>query len=157
MRFFILFFFLCQLVSGQNAYQKNHDNNGNLLSEGWVNASNQKVKYWRFYHTNGQVKSEGHYEAGKKTKYWKFYRADASKEKEGHFENGTKAKWWLFYDSMGHINHKCQLKNNQKNGYCLRYEHEKLVRAEKYKEGKKINEWTDYRSFRKDNKLSDLR
>jgi len=54
------------------------------------------------------------------------------------------------------INHKCQLKNNQKNGYCLRYQNKKIVKAEKYKAGKKIKEWTDLKSFKKDNKLSDL-
>ena len=78
------------------------------------------------------------------------------KIKEGHFSDGTKHKWWLFYDDMGHVNHKCQLKNNRKNGYCVMYEMEKLVKASKYKEGKKIKEWTDFSSFKKENKLSDL-
>ena len=77
--------------------------------------------------------------------------------KEGHYLAGKKNKWWLFYDDMGHINHKCQLKDNLKNGYCLIYDMEKLVKASKYIEGKKIKEWTDYKSFRKENKLSDLR
>jgi len=57
---------------------------------------------------------------------------------------------------MEKINHKCQLEDNQKNGYCLMYKNEKLVAASKYKAGKKLKEWTTFASFRKENKLSDL-
>ena len=106
---------------------------------------------------NGNLQKEGRYKNNKETKYWYFYRADKSKEKEGHFLNGKQDKWWLYYDDMGHINHKCQLKNNEKNGYCLIYDQEKIVKASKYKDGKKIKEWKDLESFKKDNKLSDLR
>ena len=49
------------------------------------------------------------------------------------------------------------LKNNKKNGYCLRYNQQKLVKAEKYQQGKKIKEWTDLASFKKENSLFDLR
>jgi len=58
---------------------------------------------------------------------------------------------------MEMINHKCQLKNNQKNGYCFHYKNKQLIKAEKYKAGKKIKEWTDMKSFIKENKLSDLK
>ena len=57
-------------------------------------------------------------------------------EKEGHFINGEKNNWWLFYDKKGNLSHKCQLKDNQKNGYCLHYHNKKLVKAEKYHKGK---------------------
>ena len=58
---------------------------------------------------------------------------------------------------MEKINHKCQLKDNHKNGYCLMYKNEKLIAASKYKAGKKLKEWTDFLSFKKENNLSDLR
>ena len=77
--------------------------------------------------------------------------------KEGHFKNGKKANWWLFYDTLEKVNHKCQLKDNQKNGYCLMYHDEKLVSASKYKAGKKLKEWTTFASFKKENNLSDLK
>ena len=53
--------------------------------------------------------------------------------------------------------HKCQLKNNQNDGYCLFYHNNKIISAKKYKEGKQINEWTDYKSFKKENNLRDLK
>ncbi|WP_233783183.1 toxin-antitoxin system YwqK family antitoxin [Flavivirga eckloniae] len=151
---YVIFFFILQ-ASAQDVYKKNYDDGGNLISEGWI-SNNQKVKYWTFYYPNGIVKKEGHFHQDKPIKYWYFYAVNGNKKSEGHFVNGKKNNWWLFYDDMEKINHKCQLKNNQKNGYCLMYKNEKLVSARKYKDGKKIKEWTDFKSFRKENKLSDL-
>lgn len=152
----IIFIFLLSFnVSAQKTYKRDYFNDGALSSEGWSD-NDQKINYWKFYHANGKLKSEGHYKNNKRIKYWRTYRIDGSKQSEGHYDNGTKNKWWLFYDSEEKINHKCQLKNNQKNGYCLMYKNEKLVSAVKYSEGKKIKEWTDYRSFRKENSLKDL-
>ncbi|MEN1786321.1 MAG: hypothetical protein AAGF77_14465, partial [Bacteroidota bacterium] len=68
-----------------------------------------------------------------------------------------KVKWWLFYDENEKINHKCQLKDGIKNGYCLKYVNEKLKSAEKFKNGKKIKEWYSFGSLKRENKLSDLR
>jgi antitoxin component YwqK of YwqJK toxin-antitoxin module len=118
--------------SAQNDYQKNYFDNGTLASEGWLNG-NQKADYWKFYYENGPLESEGHY------------------------VNDSKNKWWLFYDSEEKINHKCQLKNNIKNGYCLMYKNEKLISAVKFSERKKIREWIEFASFKKENKLSDLK
>ena len=78
-------------------------------------------------------------------------------EKEGHFIHGKKVNWWVFYTKDGTLNYKCQFKNNQKNGYCLIYLKDKIVRIEKYNADKKINEWKDIKSFKKENNLSDLK
>jgi hypothetical protein len=37
------------------------------------------------------------------------------------------------------------------------YKNEELVSASKYLKGKKLKVWTDLKSFKKDNKLSDLK
>ncbi|MEQ6125255.1 hypothetical protein AAON49_13690 [Pseudotenacibaculum sp. MALMAid0570] len=154
---FLVFCCFSILASAQKKkYHKAYFKNGNLKEEGWF-KKDQKNGYWKFYYNNGTLKKEGHFKNNLETKYWYFYRRDASKKKEGHYEKGMQHKWWLFYDDSGNINHKCQLKNNQKNGYCLMYKMKKLVRAEKYHKGKKIKEWTDFKSFRKENNLSDLR
>ena len=76
---------------------------------------------------------------------------------EGSYVNGKKSNWWLFYDSNEKVNHRCQLKNNQKNGFCLMYTNEKLTSAVKFSNGKKIKEWTDLASFKKENNLNDLK
>ncbi|GAA4949409.1 hypothetical protein GCM10023314_23430 [Algibacter agarivorans] len=63
----------------------------------------------------------------------------------------------MFYDAMEKVNHKCQLKDNRKNGYCLMYKNGTLVSASKYKAGKKLKEWSTFASFKRENKLSDLK
>ncbi|CAM1343145.1 toxin-antitoxin system YwqK family antitoxin [Tenacibaculum amylolyticum] len=151
---FLLLF--SSVVFAQKQYAKNYHTNGNLKEEGWV-KDNLKHGYWKFYYPNGVLKEKGHFKKGLKHKYWYFYRADSFKEKEGHYINGLQNKWWLFYDNNGDVGHKCQLKNNIKNGYCLVYQKRKLVKASKFVNGKKIKEWKDFSSFKKENNLNDLK
>jgi antitoxin component YwqK of YwqJK toxin-antitoxin module len=143
-------------IFSQKKYQKEYYKNGQLKQEGWV-LNNHKIDYWKFFYKNGNLKKEGLFKDNLETKYWYFYSENSIKEKEGHFIEGQQNDWWLFYDKKGHVIHKCQLKNNQKNGYCLIYQEGTLIKASKFKKGKKINEWKDFSSFKKENSLSDLR
>ncbi|SEC54937.1 hypothetical protein SAMN04489761_3294 [Tenacibaculum sp. MAR_2009_124] len=154
---YVLFLIIISQQSwGQKTYQKNYYSNGELKNEGWE-INDKKIDYWKFYYKNGTVKKEGHYKNNLPTNYWYFYRKDGKKEKEGHFINGKQNKWWLYYDKVGNVNHKCQLKDNIKNGYCLLYRKKQLIKAVKFKDGKKINEWSDFSSFKKENNLNDLK
>lgn len=154
--FLVILLSISSSIFCQKKYHKEYFENGKMKAEGWL-KDNKKHGYWTFYHQNGNKKKEGHYKNDLAIKYWYFYRKNALKEKEGHYKNGKQQKWWLYYDTNGNINHKCQLKNNKKNGYCLVYDRQKLVKASKYKSGKKIKEWTDFSSFRRENNLSDLK
>ena len=155
MRLLISLLLFSTFIYGQSSYQKNYFDNGNIKSEGWT-KNNKKIDYWNFYFLNGNLKKEGHFSEDKPIEYWYFYNENGIKQSEGHFDNGEKVNWWLFYDNFEKINHKCQQKHNQKNGYCLIYKNEKLVSAAKFKSGKKIKEWTDLKSFKKENNLLDL-
>ena len=152
---FITFVFVLSSEEEKMYVKQSHDN-GKLKEEGWVQMNN-KIGYWKFYHANGKLQKEGHYQNNLPEKYWYFYASNGQKTKEGHFQKGKKSDWWLFYDEQGRVNHKCQLKDDVKNGYCLKYKDEKLTSAEKYTNGKKIDEWFDFRSFKRDNNLRDLR
>ncbi|MFL0170728.1 toxin-antitoxin system YwqK family antitoxin [Tenacibaculum maritimum] len=149
------FLFYCNSF-GQKEYQKTYYNNGKIKKEGWL-INDKKNGYWKFYHNNGVLKKEGWFKDDFPIKYWYFYRKNSYKEKEGHFIDGKQSKWWLYYDNEGFVNHKCQLKDNKKNGYCLLYDKNKLIKAVKFKNGKKIKEWTSFSSFRKENNMSDLK
>ena len=151
------FVFLCCSIAvfSQKKYQKTYYNSGQLKEEGWV-KNNQKNGYWTFYYKDGVKNKEGHYKNNKPIKYWYFYRQNSTKEKEGRYKNGKKNSWWLFYSKKGIMNHKCQLKKGQKDGFCFKYYQGKLNKAVKYLKGKKIKEWTDLKSFRKENNMSDL-
>jgi len=153
--FINILLFFCISVSAQKIYQKTYFENGNLKEEGWK-QNNQKVDYWKFYHQNGSLQKEGHFSTNKEIKYWYFYRSNKTKESEGHFISGKKNKWWLFYNETEILIRKCQFKDNQINGYCFLYENKKVVKSEKYKAGQKIKEWTDMKSFRKENNLIDI-
>ncbi|MFS4454760.1 toxin-antitoxin system YwqK family antitoxin [Maribacter sp. 2304DJ31-5] len=154
-----LFSFLFVVTAPTNedkTYQKTYYDNGKLRSEGWVRF-NIKTDYWKFYHKNGHISAQGHYAYDKREKYWYFYDENSVRTQEGHYKNGEKINWWLFYDKQGRINHKCQLNKGVKNGYCLKYKNEKLTSAEKYSDGKKIKEWTNFVDFKRENSLSDLK
>ena len=154
----IFFFFLWISFNSfsQKKYHKEYYKNGQIKEEGWI-LNDKKTAFWKFFYRNGNIKKEGYFKDSLETKYWYFYTPNSVKEKEGHFKNGVKHDWWLFYDANGYVTHKCQIENNQKDGYCLIYKNKKLVKASKYKEGKKIKEWTDFSSFRSENSLNDLR
>ena len=149
-------FFIGNVSSSGKMYHKEYHNNGKIKSEGWLSGKN-KVDYWKFYHMNGKKFQQGHFKNGQRIGYWHFYHENGKLEMEGHYKNNKKANWWLFYNQSGKIIHKCQLHDGIKNGYCLKYKNEKLASAEKYKNGQKIKEWFSFRSFKKENKLSDLR
>ncbi len=152
----LAFVFLSATVSEDNTYEKSYYENGNLKSEGWLRY-NIKTGYWKFYHENGKIASQGHYKYGKKEKYWYFYNENRVRVQEGYFAAGEKIKWWLFYDKQGRINHKCQLNKGVKHGYCFKYLDNELTSAEKYNNGKKIKEWSDFGYFKKENSISDVK
>lgn len=120
-------------------------------------AAETNKAYYKEYYQSGTLKSKGWKDQGQKTGYWFFYHKNGLLEKEGHFLKGKMTNWWIFYNSNGLINHKCQLNNGKKNGYCLKYHQEKLSSAVKYSNGNKVKEWFDVNSFKKENKLSDLK
>jgi antitoxin component YwqK of YwqJK toxin-antitoxin module len=117
----------------------------------------KKVDFWIFYHANGQVKNKGHFALGYREKYWHHYTNNGSLESEGHYRKGKKNNWWSYYNSTGEVIHKCQLHNDVKNGYCLHFKGNEIVKASRYSEGKKQQEWTDYTVFTRENNLLNLR
>ncbi len=146
--FILLFLLSFSVLKAQKTYSKIYYSNGQLKEEGWL-TNKTKTDYWKFYYPNGNLKKEGHYQNGLSNKYWIFYTENNTKMEEGHFENGKMVGWWISYEND--LFNKCQIVNNEKNGYCLVYQKEKLIKAEQYFEGEKINEWTSIFSFKKDN------
>ncbi len=156
LRFILVFIFLTSPVSLKKEYHREYYENGIIKAQGWIKGDS-KEGFWKFYFPNGKLKEQGHFKNNLKVGYWYFYNKEGKLDMEGHYVKGNMTKWWLFYDEKGKVNHKCQLHRGVKNGYCLKYKDEKLKSAEKYNNGKKIKEWYDFRSFKKENKLSDLR
>lgn len=157
LRFLIVgFLLLSSFGSSTKEYHREYHDNGMLKAQGWKNGES-KEDFWKFYYPDGKIMEQGHYKNNVRVGYWYFYDTNGLLEMEGHYRHGKMVKWWLFYDDHGKINHKCQLQKGVKNGYCLKYKNEKLTSAQKYSNGKKIKEWYDFSSFKKENKLSDLK
>ena len=154
-RLFVIVLLLLPLTS-KKEYHREYHSNGVLKAEGWK-VGESKEQFWKFYFPSGTIKEQGHFKNDLRVGYWYFYTQDGKLNMEGHYAEGGMAKWWLFYDKNGKINHKCQLKDGIKNGYCLKYVDEELKSAEKFKNGKKIKEWFSFASFKRENKLSDLK
>ncbi len=159
--YFKLFLLLAFLSSGNPSekntlYLKEFYETGRTKAEGWI-KNGLKEGYWRFYHKNGKIAQKGTYYNGNREAYWYFYTENGKPQQQGHYLNDKMTDWWLFYDAFGKIDHKCQLSEGIKNGYCLQYSNEELASAEKYENGKKIKIWTSFSSFRRENKLSDLK
>lgn len=140
----------------EKMYTKEYYDNGNLKAEGW-SSMDTKTDYWTFYHKNGKIASKGNFRSNKKNGYWYFYNETGTLIKEGHFENGSAEKWWIFHDIATRNKSKFQYRNNQKNGFALRYKKRKLVKAEEYLNGIKTNEWTSVIAFKLDNPNVSLR
>lgn len=160
--FFIFLFgniqtsFSSETLTAEKIYTKEYFSNGNIKAEGW-SIMDAKTEYWTFYHENGNVSSKGHFVNNERNGYWHFYNESEQLLKEGHFENDSAENWWIFYDIVTQNKSKFQFKNNQKNGFALRYKKKKLVKAEEYKNGKKIDEWTSLIAFKLDNPSVSLR
>ena len=137
-------------------YYKEYYETGKTKSEGWVKGG-AKTGYWKFYHNNGNLAEKGHYKNGQRAEYWYFYSSNRVRSGEGHYSKGQKTDWWLYYDARGKLDYKCQLNVGKKDGYCIQYNNDNISSAVKYTNGKKIKEWHDLRSFKRENKLSDLR
>ncbi|GAB5398894.1 MAG: hypothetical protein Aureis2KO_04790 [Aureisphaera sp.] len=137
-------------------YEKAYYSNGQLKAEGWQ-FMNVKTDYWIYYHRNGNIASKGHYSNNRKNGYWYYYDENGQLTKEGHYKHGSAENWWIFYDIANQKTNKFQYKNNKKNGFCLRYNKKKLIKAERYKNDQKDGEWTSISSFRRDNPGASLR
>lgn len=112
--------------------------------------------YYKDFYANGNLKSEGWMIKKQKVDYWFFYYDNKSKKEEGHYINNQKSKWWVYYSPKGEIVKKCEFLNDKMNGLCIVYEKGNIIRAEKYKQGKKINQWNTIADFKRDNSLSSL-
>lgn len=162
------------IIDASKSYLKNYNTSGKISEEGRT-FNNQKSRYWKIYHINGDLKEEGDYKNGLKTGYWKTYHTNNILIAKGSYKNGLKngywhffsetglpleegkfsenkkSMWWQFFNKKGVISHKCELKNDTYEGYCIHYLNGNIKKASLYKEGKKLKEWTDIQSFKKDN------
>ncbi|MBO4645429.1 MAG: toxin-antitoxin system YwqK family antitoxin [Bacteroidales bacterium] len=131
---FILLWAFCATVIGQNAdnkvnsngkkqgFWKKYDESGRLLYEG--NFQNGvPVGQFKYYHTNGKLKSTTNFIQGTHKVYTVMYDESEKKAAEGIFVDQQKDSVWNYYNPKG-----------------------TLIKTESYKKGKRNGLWRTYSS-----------
>jgi len=138
--------------SNKESYtQYDYYDNGNLKTKGAF-LNHKKEGYWEFYSKKNILLTSGYYKNGLKNGYWHFFSKSGILIEQGRFEGEKKEKWWSFFDRGGHLLKKCELKKDKLNGFCVYYKDEKIIKGNYFKNGIKIKEWTDWKSFKQDYK-----
>ena len=73
--------------------------------------------YNTFYHSNGNISSEGNLQEGKPNGYWKTYYSNGVLKSQGNRINFELDSIWKFYSDSGLIENEIRYKNNKKNGF----------------------------------------
>lgn len=82
-------------------------------------------KGWRkFYHSGGELSSEGVMVNGKPDGYWRSYHENGVLKSEGNRKEFKLDGLWKFYDVEGDIKLEIEYSNDLKNGYRITYTEE---------------------------------
>lgn len=90
-----------------------------------VRIANGKAKYW---HENGNLKSEGTYSNSHSVGLWKFYhRKTGNISSKGKFDSNKKQGVWEIYDTNGRLQEILNYNNGIREGKFTQYDSLKIV------------------------------
>lgn len=93
-----------------------------------VRIANGSAKYW---HENGNLKSEGTYANSHSEGLWKFYHRKSGKIiSKGNFASNKKHGIWELYDSEGRLQEILNYKNDIRDGKFIQYDSLEMVSNE---------------------------
>ena len=124
---------------------------GELTAEGILDALGHEQGFWKEFHPNGELKSEGEYKDGKRIGDWKFYHSNKKTEQIGKYDKKGNAQGvWKWYYESGNLLREENYANNLREGLMTEYGDTGAVITkgefvEGQKEGKWIYELGDYR------------
>ena len=94
----------------------------NLFAQiGTVETDTTEMEYVKFYHSDGQISSEGYFKDGKPNGFWKTYYEDGSLKSEGNRENFLLTGQWKFYNDESVITHIINYRQGKKHGRRITY------------------------------------
>ena len=88
-----------------------------LFSIGCFCDAQVKKEYKIFKNNDGLVTSEGTLENGKPNGYWKTYHQNGKLKTEGNRLNFVLDSLWKFFDTQGYLTVEINYKNGLKHGY----------------------------------------
>lgn len=66
-------------------------------------AKGERHGFWKKYHDNGQLSSEGKYKDGKQHGFWKYYYSTGELKSEGFCKDGLWKGFWKAYYRNGQL------------------------------------------------------
>ena len=121
---------------------RSYDSEGNLIAEGIVNEEGDKLGAWRYYYSDGKIKSKGDYRADKRIGKWIYYYENGNIEQEGIFKRGVPDGLWKWYFESGKLKREEFYRMGYEEGESFEYDEEGLLIASgSYIEGLKEGEW----------------
>ncbi len=77
--------------------------NDTVIAEGMILPDGTFDGHWKYYHSNGNIKSEGDYINGAKNGIWTFYYPDGKKQQVGKFKNEIPVGEWKWFYPNGNL------------------------------------------------------
>lgn len=126
--------FILPLAFAQNAENK-------------VNSKGKKVGYWKKYDEKGTLLYEGNFNNGVPTGTFKYYHTNGKLKSTTHFIQGTHKVYTTMFDMNEKISAEGIFIDQQKDS-IWNYYNEKgtLIKSESYKRGKKSGDWKTFSS-----------
>lgn len=116
---------------------------GVLTGEGILDTAGLKQGFWKEYHPNGELKSQGTYMNGKRVDEWTFFHPNKTVEQKGKYDKKGKAQgpWKWFYES-GNILREENYRNGLQDGMMTEYSDSgKVITKGEYIDGLKEGPW----------------
>ena len=121
---------------------KEYSDQGKVISEGITDEKGSKNEYWKFYYSDGQVRSEGNFNDNLRHGVWKFYYPDGKLEQSGTYRNGEEDGLWTWYYPDGSIRREENYYRGREDGLSVEYDETGMVIIKgEYLEGLEEGEW----------------
>lgn len=119
-----------------------YSDKGKVLSEGLTDEKGEKNEYWKFYYTNGQVRSEGNFLDNQRNGVWKYYYPDGKLEQSGTFRNGEEDGLWIWYYPDGSVRREENYFRGKEDGLSVEYDRNgEIISSGEYLDGLEEGEW----------------
>ena len=121
---------------------KEFNESGNVISQGVMNNKGLKNEHWKFYFSNGNVRSEGDFRENMRTGKWSFYYPDGKLEQTGNYRNSKTDGLWIWYYHDGEILREENYYQGKEDGMSVEYDKQgNIIAKGDYIEGNKEGEW----------------
>jgi antitoxin component YwqK of YwqJK toxin-antitoxin module len=117
---------------------------GRVVAEGILDESSLEEGYWKEFHPNGAVKSEGKYVHGVRVGEWKFYYQNSNKFEIGKYnDKGKPIGHWMWYYEDGKTLRESNFHDGLQDGDFVEYSDSGgVITQGQYLDGLKEGTWT---------------